>query len=39
MRDRCFANTTIDNPHAAFFIMNDPVKQEKEIADRVKQGL
>jgi len=33
-----FANTDLDNPHAAFFIMNDPVKQEKEIAERVRQG-
>ncbi|MEQ8688610.1 MAG: phosphatidylinositol-specific phospholipase C1-like protein [Imperialibacter sp.] len=33
-----FANTESDNPHAAFFIMNDPVKQEKEIAGLVKQG-
>ena len=33
-----FANTDADNPHAAFFIMNDPVGQEKDIADRVKQG-
>jgi hypothetical protein len=33
-----FSNTDIDNPHAAFFIMNNPVKQEKDIADRVKQG-
>jgi hypothetical protein len=33
-----FANTGSDNPHAAFFIMNDPVKQEKEITVLVKQG-
>ena len=33
-----FSNTDADNPHAAFFIMNDPIKQEKDIADRVKQG-
>jgi hypothetical protein len=33
-----FANTDGDNPHAAFFIMNDPIGQEKEIAERVKQG-
>lgn len=33
-----FANTDVDNPHAAFFIMNEPIKQEKEIADLVKQG-
>jgi len=33
-----FANTDFDNPHAAFFIMNDPVEQEKDIADRVRQG-
>lgn len=33
-----FADTNPDNPHAAFFIMNDPVKQESAIAERVKQG-
>jgi hypothetical protein len=33
-----FANVDVDNPHAAFFIMNDPIKREKEIADLVKQG-
>ncbi len=33
-----FANTDVDNPHAAFFIMNDPIKQEKDIAELVKQG-
>jgi hypothetical protein len=33
-----FPNTDMDNAHAAFFIMNDPVGQEKEIAERVKQG-
>jgi hypothetical protein len=33
-----FPNTDADNPHAAFLIMNDPIKQEKEIAALVKQG-
>jgi hypothetical protein len=33
-----FSNTDADSPHAAFFIMNDPVGQEKDIAQRVKQG-
>jgi hypothetical protein len=33
-----FSNTEPDNPHAAFFIMNDPVQQVKDIAERVKQG-
>ena len=33
-----FSNVDADNPHAAFFIMNDPVEQEKDIAERVKQG-
>lgn len=33
-----FANPDVDNPHAAIFIMNDPIKQEKEIAELVKQG-
>ncbi|MBT1696706.1 hypothetical protein KK083_07465 [Fulvivirgaceae bacterium PWU4] len=33
-----FANTDSENPHAAFFIMNDPIEQEKDIAARVKQG-
>lgn len=33
-----FSSTTKENPHAAFFIMNDPIGQEKEIADLVKQG-
>ena len=33
-----FSNTDPENPHAAFFIMNDPVKQEKDIVDRVKMG-
>jgi hypothetical protein len=33
-----FSDTDPQNPHAAFFIMNDPVKQEKDIADRVKMG-
>jgi hypothetical protein len=33
-----FSNANADHPHAAFFIMNDPVKQEKEIAERVKLG-
>ncbi len=33
-----FPNTDADNPHAAFFIMNDPLKQEKDIAALVSQG-
>ncbi|WP_339794425.1 phosphatidylinositol-specific phospholipase C1-like protein [uncultured Imperialibacter sp.] len=33
-----FSSTNNDNPHAALFIMNDPVKQEKQIAELVKQG-
>ena len=33
-----FSNTDPENPHAAFFIMNNPVKEEKDIADRVKMG-
>jgi len=33
-----FVNVNIDHPHAAFFIMNEPLKQENEIAARVKQG-
>lgn len=33
-----FTNTNVDNPHAAFFIMNEPIKQEKDIAELVKQG-
>lgn len=33
-----FSSTDKDNPHAAFFIMNDPIEQEKEIVERVKQG-
>jgi hypothetical protein len=33
-----FANTNADNPHAAFLIMNNPIEQEKEIVERVKQG-
>jgi hypothetical protein len=33
-----FSNTDLENPHAAFFIMNNPVKQEKDIVDRVKMG-
>jgi hypothetical protein len=33
-----FANTDAENPHAAFFIMNDPIEQEKTIVERVKQG-
>jgi hypothetical protein len=33
-----FSSTDAANPHAAFLIMNDPVKQEKEIAALVKQG-
>jgi hypothetical protein len=33
-----FSDTDPQNPHAAFFIMNDPVKHEKDIADLVKMG-
>jgi hypothetical protein len=33
-----FANVDAANSHAAFLIMNDPVEQEKDIAERVKQG-
>jgi hypothetical protein len=33
-----FSNTDPDNPHAAFFILNDPIKQEQVITERVKQG-
>ena len=33
-----FSNTDADNPHAAFFIMNDPIEQENDIAERVKKG-
>ncbi len=33
-----FSNTDANNPHAAFFIMNDPIRQEKSIAELVKQG-
>lgn len=33
-----FSNSSADSPHAAFFIMNDPVAQEREIAARVRQG-
>ena len=33
-----FSNSSADSPHAAFFIMNDPVAQESEIAARVRQG-
>lgn len=33
-----FSNTDIDNPHAAFFIMNNPVEQERDIAERVRKG-
>lgn len=33
-----FANTGLEHSHAAFFIMNDPIKQETEIADRVKKN-
>ena len=33
-----FANTAEDNAHAAFLIKNDPIKQEKEITELVKQG-
>jgi hypothetical protein len=33
-----FSNTDIDHPHAAFFIKNDPIEQEKEIVALVKQG-
>lgn len=33
-----FSNAGTDNPHAAFFIINDPIEKEKEIAALVKQG-
>jgi len=33
-----FSNAGPENPHAAFLIMNNPVKQEKDIAERVRQG-
>ncbi|MBX2894681.1 MAG: phosphatidylinositol-specific phospholipase C1-like protein [Cyclobacteriaceae bacterium] len=33
-----FANADSNNHHAAFLIMNDPVKQEKNIAEKVKLG-
>jgi hypothetical protein len=33
-----FSNTGADDAHAAFFIMNDPIEQEKDIADRVRRG-
>lgn len=33
-----FSNTDASHAHAAFLIMNDPVAQEKDIAERVKQG-
>ncbi|MEJ7646521.1 MAG: phosphatidylinositol-specific phospholipase C1-like protein [Chryseolinea sp.] len=33
-----FANADAENSHAAFFILNDPIKQEKDIAELVKQG-
>lgn len=33
-----FPNADVDNPHAAFFIMNDPVKQENKIAELVREG-
>ncbi|MBX2917321.1 MAG: phosphatidylinositol-specific phospholipase C1-like protein [Cyclobacteriaceae bacterium] len=33
-----FSNTHPDNSHAAFLIMNDPIKQEKNIIEHVKMG-
>lgn len=33
-----FANTDAENPHAAFLIMNDPIEQEKAIAELVTKG-
>ncbi len=33
-----FANASAEDPHAAFLIMNDPIKQENEIIKLVKQG-
>jgi hypothetical protein len=33
-----FANTDSENPHAAFLILNDPIKQEQQIGALVKQG-
>ncbi len=33
-----FVNANADNPHAAFLIMNNPIEQEKAIAEYVKQG-
>lgn len=33
-----FSNTDPDNPHAAFFIMNNPIKQEEDIIRMVKMG-
>lgn len=33
-----FANVDQDHPQAAFFIKNDPIKQEKEIKTLVQQG-
>jgi hypothetical protein len=33
-----FSDTDPHNPHAAFFVMNDPIEQEKDITERVKQG-
>lgn len=33
-----FSNTDPDNPHAAFFIMNNPIKQEEDIIRKVKMG-
>lgn len=33
-----FVNVGEDHPHAAFFIMNNPIKLESEIQERVKKG-
>lgn len=33
-----FTNSPVGDPNAAFLIMNDPIKQEEEIRDRVKKG-
>lgn len=33
-----FSNTDTGNPHAAFFIMNNPIRQEEDIANMVRQG-
>lgn len=33
-----FSNTKQDNAHAGFFIMNEPIEQEKNITELVKKG-